>query len=183
VKNEQQAVRSTIILGGLGALAWFLAASTLAWHRYWPWAAFGIVWLMTAVYALMLVRWSGRRFAAVLFPIMVLALSGVVMPRSVLASGMAIAILGWIRSGVCFPQTVGQSVGRELVLGAGGGMAILWWGPSTPLSGALCLWLFSLVQALFFILFESEVVFTPAGSAPDPFDRAARRVEDLLDGL
>jgi hypothetical protein len=183
MKNEQRAVRSTIILGGLAALVWFLAASILAWHRYWPWAAFGIIWLTTSAYAFMLVQWSGRRFAAVLFPLLVLALIGVVMPRSVWASGIVIALLGWIRSGVCFPQTVGQSVGRELALGGGGGIAILWWGPSTALSGALCLWLFSLIQALFFILFEPEVVSSSAGSAPDPFDRAARRVEDLLAGL
>lgn len=183
MKNEHRAVRSTIILGGLGALAWFLAGSAFAWHRYWPWGAFGILWLVTAVYAFMLARWSGRRPVAALFPLLVLAVIGACMPGSAVASGLVLAVLSWIRSGICFPRTVCQSVGRELVLCAGGGVTILLWAPSTPLAGALGLWLFSLVQALFFIIFEPGAPSLPAGPCADPFDQAVRRIEDLLEGL
>jgi len=177
---DHRPVRTTIILGGMGALAWLLADWAVGGYWPWPLITFGIIWLMTATYAMALARWSGRSILAVIFPLLVLAMTGVVMPRYGVAFGLTLAVLSWIRSGICFPRAPLLSLLRELFLCGGGGLVVALWGPSTPPTWALGIWLFSLVQSLFFVLFEPE----PSSSAPppDPFDLARRRIEDLLEG-
>lgn len=178
MNSEYRPVRTTIILGGAGALAWILAAWVTGGYWAWPLITFGIIWCMIASYAIALVRWSGRGILAVVFPLLMLGIIGVVMPLSDLALGLALVVFSWIRSGICFPRSTLLSLLRELILCGGGGLAVACWGPSTPLSWGLGIWLFSLVQALFFIL--CEPASRPSVTPPDPFDLALRRIENLL---
>ncbi len=180
MNTHHRPVRTTIILGGLGALVWLLADWAAGGYWAWPPMTFGIIWLMTASYAMALVRWSGRSILAVVFPLLVLAITGGVTPRYGVALGLTLAVLSWIRSGICFPRAPLLSLFRELILCGGGGLVVALWGPSTPLSWGLGIWLFSLVQALFFILFEP--VSRSSVPPPDPFDLARHRIEDLLGG-
>jgi hypothetical protein len=132
-----------------------------------------------AVYALALLRWSGRSLPAVFFPLLVLAGFGAAMPTAGLTFGLALAIFSWIRSGICYPRSVVQSLVREALLCGGGGLCLMLWGLSTPLSWGLGIWLFGLMQALFFILFEPG---SPSAELPcDPFDHALQGIEALLD--
>ena len=174
-------VRTTIVLGGLGGLAFLLAGVIGAYGMLGPLIGFGIVWCLMTVYALMLARWSGRGLTAIIFPLLVLGGIGVALPRASVVFGLALAILSWVRSGICYPCSGFQALFREGLLCGGGGLVLAIWGPSTPLSWALGIWLFSLVQALFFVLFEPErqsAVRPPA----DPFEQARRRIEELLEG-
>jgi hypothetical protein len=141
--------------------------------------SFGIVWCLIAVYALLLLRWSGRSLPEVLFPLLVLAGVGAAMPTAGPAFGLALAIFSWIRSGICYPRSVAQCLVREAVLCGGGGLCLMLWNLSTPLSWGLGIWLFGLMQALFFILFEP--VSLSAALPRDPFDHALHQIEALLD--
>ena len=179
MNSDQRPVQTTLILGGLGGLA-FLAAGVLGvGFGLWPWMAFGIVWCLTAAYALALVRWSGRSLTAVLFPLLVLGGIGAVLPRAGATFVLALGVLSWIRSGVCYPRAPFQALFREMLLCGGGGLVLAFWDPMTPLAWALGIWLFSLVQALFFILFE-QASLSADTPPPDPFDQARRRIEELL---
>jgi hypothetical protein len=177
--TEQRPVRTTIILGATGALAWIVADWATGGFGAWPLIAFGIIWFMIASYAIALVRWSGRGILAVIFPLLVLGIIGAVMPLSDLALGLALVVFSWIRSGICFPRSPLASLVRELILCGGGGWVVAFWGPSTPLSWGLGIWLFSLVQALFFILFEPAA--RSSAPPPDPFALALHRIERLLE--
>jgi hypothetical protein len=181
MNTDHRPVRTTLLLGGLGGLVCCLAGWTGAWPVFRPWFSFGIVWCLIAVYALVLLRWSGRSLPAVFFPLLVLAGVGAAMPTAGLAFGLALAIFSWIRSGICYPRSVAQSLVREAVLCGGGGLCLMLWGPSTPLSWGLGIWLFCVVQALFFILFEPGLSSSET-LPPDHFDQALRRIEALLDG-
>jgi len=173
-------VRTTIILGGLGGLAFLLTSLPGMPVGFRPWLSFGLVWGLTAVYALMLVRWSGRGLAEIVFPLLVLGGVGAALPRGGVALGLALAVLSWIRSGICYPRSGIQVLFREGLLCGGGGLVLAFWGLSTPLAWALGIWLFSLIQALFFVLFEHAA--RGAENPPaDPFDQARRRIEELLD--
>jgi hypothetical protein len=174
-------VRTTITLGGLGGLAFLLTALLDIPGGLRPWLTFGIVWGLMAVYALALVRWSGRGFTEIVFPLLVLGGVGAVLPGAGVVFGLTLAILSWIRSGICYPRSGFQVLFREGFLCGGGGLVLAFWGPSAPLAWALGIWLFSLVQALFFVLFESGVQF-PASPPADRFDQARRRIEELLEG-
>ena len=112
MKSDQRPVRATLILGGLGGLS-FIAAGVLGvGFGLWPWMAFGIAWCLTAAYALALVRWSGRSLTAVLFPLLVLGGIGAVLPRAGATFVLALGVLSWIRSGVCYPRPVFQALFR-----------------------------------------------------------------------
>jgi hypothetical protein len=180
--NDRKTVRATLFIGGTGALVWLMVAPAVDGYGRWPWSLFAMVCLLLGLYAVVLSRWRGRRPVAVIFPLVVLGLLGPLMPRSSMAFGLVLVVFSWIRSGVCFPGTVARSVRRELVLCGGAGAVVALWGPSTPLTWALGIWLFSLVQALFFILCVPEPL-SAAGRPGDAFDHAAHRIEDLLDGL
>ncbi len=179
MNTNHQPVRTTLFLGGLGGLACGLAGWAGAGWGLWPWMSFGITWCLIAVYALMLVRWSGRSLPAVFFPMLVLAGVGGAMPTAGLTFGLALAIFSWIRSGICYPRSVFLSLVREAILCGGGGLCLMLWGLSTPVSWGLGIWLFGLIQALFFILFEPA---SPSAARPrDPFDHALQRIEALLE--
>ena len=179
--TDHRPVRTTLIFGGLGGLVCCLAGWAGAWPVFWPWFSFGLVWCLIAVYALVLLRWSGRRLPAVFFPLLVLAGVGATLPTAGLAFGLALAIFSWIRSGICYPRSVVQSLVREAILCGGGGLCLMLWNLSTPVSWGLGIWFFSLLQALFFVLFEPGRPPSET-SPPDPFDQALRRIEEILDG-
>jgi hypothetical protein len=68
---------------------------------------------------------------------------------------------------------------REAILCGGGGLCLMLWNLSTPVSWGLGIWLFGLMQALFFILFEPT---SPSAGRPrDPFDHALQQIEVLLE--
>jgi hypothetical protein len=181
MKPSHRPVRTTIILGALGGLAFLLASLPGIPGGFRPWLSFGIVWGLTAVYALMLVRWSSRSLAEIVFPLLVLGAVGAALPRAGVVFVLTLAILSWIRSGICYPRSGFQVLFREGLLGGGGGLVLAVWGLSGPFSWALGIWLFSLVQALFFVLFEPGR--QSAGRPPaDPFEQARRRIEELLEG-
>lgn len=172
-------VRTTILIGAIGALAGVAADGLIGGRGAGPLITFAVIWLMIASYALALVRWSGGGILGVVFPLLVLGGLGAAMPRSAMTLGLALVIFSWIRSGICFPRSPLASLGREVLLCGGGGLLVALGGASSPLSWGLGIWLFSLVQALFFIFFESTAL---SSTPPDPFDLALRRVEEILDG-
>lgn len=181
MNTPHRPIRTTIILGGLGGLAFLLTSLPGIPMGFRPWLSFGLVWGLTAVYALMLARWSGHGLADIIFPLLVLGGLGAALPRAGVVFGLALAILSWIRSGICYSRSGFQALFREGFLCGGGGLVLALWGLSAPLSWALGIWLFSLVQALFFVLFESGPRL-PAGPPADPFEQARRRIEELLEG-
>jgi len=174
-------VRTTIILGGLGGLAFLLTSLPGIPGAFRPWLSFGLVWGLVAVYALMLVRWSGRGLAEIVFPVLVLGAVGAALPRTGVVFGLTLAILSWIRSSICYPRSGFQALFREGLLCGGGGLVLALWGLSGPLSWALGIWLFSLVQALFFVLFEPGAPGME-NPLPDPFEQARCRIEEILEG-
>ena len=181
MNTPHRPIRTTIILGGLGGLAFLLTSLLGIPMGFRPWLSFGLVWGLTAIYALLLARWSGRGLTEIVFPLLVLGGVGAALPRAGEVFGLALAILSWIRSGICYPRSGFQVLFREGFLCGGGGLVLALWGLSAPLSWALGIWLFSLVQALFFVLFEPGWQ-SAARSPADPFEQARRRIEELLGG-
>ncbi|MEW6267077.1 MAG: hypothetical protein AB1641_28725 [Thermodesulfobacteriota bacterium] len=156
------------------------APLSLALAYFWPWAqAFGLtVWACGAGYALLLAVWSRRGARVVIFPLLV-------MLAAVFTSGsrlglivMALTILAWVRSGVCFSGAGLKKLALELAL-SGGAVLILVLLPPRGLTGlALGAWTFFLVQSMYFVLdpgAEEE-----RSLETDPFDRACRRAERIL---
>ncbi len=101
--DDHRPIQTTVLMGILGGLAGFAGALVPEWHGAHPVIRLGIVWTLTAGYALLLVRWGRQRLSAVFFPLIVLGLWGGQQPCGRDFIVMALATLSWIRSGVCFP--------------------------------------------------------------------------------
>jgi hypothetical protein len=148
--NQISPITATAIFGGVAAV---LAAGAIGLPLQvvsWPARLNAALFMCLAAYAAVLARLSatpGRRLAA---PLLLLAavlvgaasVTGFVMPA---AAGLA-----WIRSGICFPGPVLRRVAVELLTAAGGLALCALLRPPGVAGWALGVWLFFLVQALYF---------------------------------
>jgi hypothetical protein len=108
--------------------------------------------LCLATYAVLLARMSARPIRAIAAPVLMLAavllvassVSGFLVP--------AAAGLSWIRSGLCFPGPVARRIAAEALLSAAGLALCAALSPSGILGWALGVWMFFLIQALYFVV-------------------------------
>jgi hypothetical protein len=175
-------VRTTLAWALLSGLIVYPAlASLMAPLLGWPLSSKLILWAELAVYALLLSRWGRRRSWSILFPLAVL-LGAALWPYTYRGYFvLLLGVLSWIRSGICFQDKPIRAVLGELVTALGGFLLVGVWLPSNILQWALGIWLFGLVQCLYFYI-------VPCGRdkdiednlAPDPFEIARKELEMAL---
>jgi len=174
------AVRTTMVYGMISALAAMPLAGVLA-APLGRFTAFKLVlWAIVGGYAVLLVRWSGRRLLGALFPLLLLL--GAALWPGVQGGVFAIVmgVLAWIRSGICFGRTPLRALAAEILTLAGGCGLVTFLAPTGPVAWALAIWLFILIQSLYFFLVPVPAIHpTPAGET-DPFARACREARRIL---
>jgi hypothetical protein len=107
-----------------------------------------------AAYAALLTRLGGRGMGSLFGPIFILT--------SLLSVGgtpggfavPAAAALAWVRSGICFPGPIARRIPAEVVCGPAALLLIALILPPGPLGWVLGTWMFGLIQALYFGLFD-----------------------------
>ena len=174
-------VRTTLVFGAISALAVMPLAAVLAGLIGWSTAVKLMLWADLSVYALLLARWSGKGPLPVLFPLALL-LGAAWWP----ASGSAFLFLGlgalsWIRSGICFTGAPLRAVAAEIITAAGGAGLVALLAPGSTIAWAVGIWLFFLMQSLYFFLVPAAA---PAAVRPaaDPFVQAHREALRVLEG-
>lgn len=175
-------VRTTLVFGLLSGLAmvpvlWYQRVSGA-----WPTALELAIWANLAIYSVLLCRWSRTRIAAILIPL-VLLLGVAFWPRT--HTGfllMAMGIFSWIRSGICFKNTPLRALTAELITVLGGSVLVAFWWPQSITSWALAVWLFFLVQSVYFFILPSNAYPGERHANSDPFDQALREAERVLEG-
>lgn len=173
-------VRTTVVFGLASALLIFPVVWLLTDRWGWP-AAFKLaLWADLLIYSVLLVRWSGARLLSVLFPLGLL-LGAALWPWS--HTGfflLALGILSWVRSGICFKAPPVRLLTAEIVATAGGAGLVAIWGPATAIAWALAIWLFFLVQAIYFFVMPGLSDHPVEGPHRDPFDVAIQEAEKIL---
>jgi hypothetical protein len=138
------------------------------------------IFLCLAAYSAFLARSSGRSLRALFAPLFMLAavlavagsVSGFVVP--------AAAGLSWIRSGICFQGSMPRRVCAE-ALTCATGLALVWLlQPPGPYRWALSMWMFGLIQALYFVLVDAERSGLPEKQGQDRMAQAHRHAGALL---
>ncbi|MEE4608220.1 MAG: hypothetical protein V2L15_04980 [Desulfobacteraceae bacterium] len=176
-------VRTTIVFGAVSALAVMPTALVLSGVVGWHPAFKLVLWLDLALYAMLLVRWSGRGLGPALFPLALL-LGAALWPAGAGAFFLiGLGVLAWIRSGVCFTDAPLRALAAEILTVAGGAGLVALLRPSAALAWALGVWLFFLVQALYFYLVPAARVEDRCPPATDPFVQAEREALRVLDGV
>ena len=138
------------------------------------------IFLCLAAYSAFLARSNGRSLRALIAPLFVLAavlavagsITGLVAP--------AAAGLSWVRSGICFQGSMPRRVCAEAVTCAAG-LALVWLlQPPGTYGWALSIWMFGLIQALYFVLVEAERSGLPEPDVQARIEKAHGRADVLL---
>jgi hypothetical protein len=174
-------VRTTLAYGLISALTVMPAAWSLAGPIGWPMAFKLVLWMDLLGYAVLLARWSGKGLHVILFPMALLL--GTALWPGVYAGFffLGLGIFSWIRSGSCFCATPVHAVAAEVITVGGGACLVSLLGPGTTITWAVSIWLFFLVQAVYFYLVPASCPPDAAGAAADPFEQAHREALRVLD--
>jgi hypothetical protein len=96
---------------------------------------------------------------------------------------LTLVMVSWIRSGICFPIPDGRRLIVELLLCILGGILVTIFTPGSVFAWVPGLWMFFLIQALYFVIFEIKAITPEDPYETAPFERASRQVEAILSDL
>ena len=138
------------------------------------------MFLCLAGYAALLSRLSGKGLRVLFAPFLILlavlavagSLAGFVIP--------AAAGLCWIRSGICFPGPIARRVVAETLTGGAGLLLCAVLQPPGLTGQVLGLWMFFLIQALYFVIIDTAPGPRGEGADRDPRQTVRSRVQALL---
>ena len=138
------------------------------------------IFLCLAAYSAFLARSSGRSLRALFAPLFMLA---AVMAAAGSVTGFVVpaaAGLSWIRSGICFPGSLPRRVCAEAITCAAGLALVRLLQPPGPYGLPLSIWMFGLIQALYFVVIDAERSVLPEKQGQDRMAQAHRRADALL---
>jgi hypothetical protein len=138
-----------------------------------------IIWTYLAVYLLWLIKWKGESLFSVVFPLLLLLMLIFWGDSNAAYLFLAMGILSWVRSGICFPGNMLKMIGAEVLTCVGGGAMVAYFAPYSMVTWAMAIWMFFLVQSLYFFFVEKT---EETGVAIDPFEKARGEAERILSG-
>lgn len=173
-------VRTTIVFGLISGIAMYPAVMLLAPMLGWSVAVKITLWGDLALYALLLARWGRGGILGILFPLALLLGAALWPPTHAGFFLLALGVLSWIRSGICFPGAPLRALTAEFVTVVGGAALVAFQVPSSTVGWAVGIWLFSLVQSLYFFIMPGRETRATDNST-DSFEEARRELEKVLE--
>ena len=156
MKNLPRPVLTTVLFGLICGISFIPLNLVLNNFFFGPNAICMALWLFTAGYAVLLCRWCRQKLVPVSYPVLFLLLT-VFLVQSISAFFiLALAVISWIRSGICYQGHCKIRLMVELLLCVAGGALVTVFTPGSALAWALGIWLFFLLQSLYFALFDSN---------------------------
>jgi hypothetical protein len=181
MKTSHRPIRSTIFLGLICGL-FFIPLNLALGHMFSASHAIcGTFWLFFAIYSFLLTLWSRGALLDCVFPLILLFTAIFLVDAINSFFIFALAVIGWIRSGICFKKPVGSGLLTELLLGFAVGILLTVFEPHSAFGWALGAWMFFLVQAMYFVLIQHTGVSQEYPITMDPFEQASRQAEAILD--
>jgi len=182
MKSTANPIRSTIIWGLIGGLLYIPLCVALSRFLFWP-ASFQVsLWVLLAGYAVLLSRWAPESLRSISLPLLLLFLAAFFIRSTSAFLFTSLVMLGWIRSGICFKEKPSlKRFGAEIGLGLATGLLVCGAMPAVDLASALGIWLFFLIQALYFVIFDYRSDFE-AEIEVDPFENAKMAAQKILSG-
>ncbi|MDY7037725.1 MAG: hypothetical protein SV375_16375 [Thermodesulfobacteriota bacterium] len=180
MKILQRPIRTTIFFGLICGLSFIPLAMILNYFLSWSSSICLTLWLYIAGYSMLLTRWSKKGTASIVFPLMLLFLTVFLVDSISAFFLLALIVMSWIRSGICFKKRAGIGLLIELLICFFGGVLMVLFTPYSAFSWALGFWMFFLVQALYFVFIDVTAVKTGYRGETDTFERAQKCAEDIL---
>ena len=180
MKAIKHPIRKTIFYGLTCGLSFVPLSLTLNAFFVWSSAVCLTLWLFLAGYAILLSHWRKKAIIASVFPLLLLVPTIFLSDSIVLFFILALMVISWIRSGICFQKPVVMGLAVELLLCFLGAVLVQIFTPGSVFSWALGVWMFFLVQALYFVFFEHTANQQEESIQMDAFERANKQAERIL---
>jgi len=180
MKSTANPIRSTIIWGLISGILYIPLCLGLSLFMFWP-VSFQIsLWVLLAGYAVLLSRWARRPLRAISLPVVLLFLTALFIRSTSAFLFTSLVMLSWIRSGICFKEAPFlKRSGAEIGLGLATGLLVSGTVPAAAIAWALGIWLFFLIQALYFVLF-GDPTDPETRIEADPFEKAKMAAQKIL---
>ena len=180
MKTFKNPIRSTIIYGLMCAIAFVPLNQMLTVLIPRPRVICLTLWCCLTGYAVMLNLWSVKKRGQTLFPLLILLPAIFLNSSNVLFFILALIAAGWIRSGICYPETGVRGIAVELLLGFFAILLVMVLTPGSVFAWALGTWMFFLIQALYFIFIDITSNHGNNNFRLDAFDEASKKAERIL---
>jgi hypothetical protein len=180
MKGLKHPIRNTIFYGLFCGLS-FVPLS-LIFNALVSWSsAVGLtLWLFISGYAVLLNLWGNKIQISTVFPLLLLLPAIFLMDSMVLFFLLALIVISWIRSGICYQKPGAMRLAVELLLCFLGAVLVHVFTPGSMFGWALGVWMFFLVQALYFVFIEYAGNIEEETAQMDPFEQANRQAETIL---
>ena len=171
---------TTIVYGLLAGTSFIPIVMAMSSVMEWTAAFRMAMWLVLAGYLAMLTRWGRVNLLSIVFPLLLLlplvfwgeTNSGFLI--------LALGVLAWVRSGVCFQGGLLKTVVTEVALCCGAGALVAFFTPHSTITWGVAVWLFFLVQSIYFVFFADFGEKEEEQAECDPFHQARARAERIL---
>ena len=158
MKILQRPVLASILFGLICGISFIPLNLLLNSVFFWPSTICLTLWLFSAGYALLLAHWSKNKMMPILFPLLVLLMAAFLVKSVAAFCFLALAVISWIRSGICFQHHFGIKLVVEMLLCAAASAMLAAFTPGSVVSWALSIWMFFLLQALYFVVFDNQII-------------------------
>jgi hypothetical protein len=180
MKKSKHPIRNTILYGLFCGLSFVPLSLTLNAAISWPTASCLALWLFISGYGILLSRWSHTALISIAFPLLLLVPIIFLVNSKVLFFLMVLIVVSWIRSGICFQKPGVMRLAVELLLGFLGAVLMCGLTPGSVFGWGLGVWMFFLVQALYFVFFAPADTQQEESSRLDAFEQARSQAERIL---
>ena len=176
-------IRTTIFFGLICGLAFIPVNLALTYVLPGSNVNYLILWMYAAGFSLLLSRWSKNSILSIAFPLLLLLVTSFLVDSIAAYYFLTLFIISWIRSGICFRNPSALNLVMELLLCASGGILMVLFTPGSDFAWVPGIWMFFLIQSLYFVIFENETIKPDDPYEIDPFERASRQAETILSDL
>ncbi len=177
---SQHPIRITIIFGLICGLSFIPANLALNYVLRGPSVIYLTLWLYAAGYSLLLSHWSKKPILSIGFPLLLLFVTSILVDSMASFYFISVVVISWIRTGICFRIPCGKKFLVELLLCVLGGIQAALFRPGSALDWVLGIWMFFLIQSLYFVMIENNADRLDDQYETDPFERASRQAESIL---
>jgi hypothetical protein len=180
MKISRRPMLTTIIYGLLAGMSFIPIVMVTSSLIHWT-AAFRLaIWLVLAGYLVILTRWGKVSLLSISFPLLLLLLLVFWGDTNSAFLFLALGVLSWVRSGICFQGSLLKALVTEAVLCLGAGALVVFFTPHSTITWGVAVWMFFLVQSVYFVVFADSGERQEKRVELDPFHQARTQAERIL---
>jgi hypothetical protein len=180
MKVTRRPLLTTILYGLLCGISFVPTVMVISSFVYYSTAFRLAIWLFLAGYLVILTKWGKTRLLSIVFPLLLLFFLVFWGDTNAAFLFLALGVLSWVRSGICFQGGLLKPLVAEFALCLGGGALVAFFTPHSAVTWALAVWMFFLVQSLYFVFFRDIGEAVEEKVELDPFELARNQAERIL---